>query len=368
MPFNGAGVFNRLYSWVNDAANGIKIRADRMDNEMNGMATGLTTCVTRDGQSPATANLPMGGFKHTNVADATTGTDYAAAKQVTSGMDGGTVGGTATVITLVSTVPLTALQSGQWVSFIAISNSGAGATLNRDGLGAKPLLQGLNPIVAGHWLTGDLIVARYDGTQYNLILPMRLLGIGLSPIAGSSISTSGDISSNGTIQAGFMVAAPAGTGYFEARSFGVSYFYTDQIRSTASIRVISNASGGVQLLNGATSWTAISSRLYKKNIEPISDGAVARIGKMSKVLFRYKNDPDTQPLRPGTFYEDALESGLSYITAYAPAEKRICPQSEKVQEIPEVKGLSLELLVPDLMKAIDELAAEITQLKALIKS
>lgn len=76
MPFNGAGVFNRLYSWVQDAINGIKIRADRMDAEDNGFATGLTDCVTRDGQSPALADLPMGGFKHTNVAAASAANEY----------------------------------------------------------------------------------------------------------------------------------------------------------------------------------------------------------------------------------------------------------------------------------------------------
>lgn len=81
MPFNGSGVFNRLYSWVQDAINGIKIRADRMDNEMNGMATGLTDCVTRDGQSPALADLPMAGFRHTGVGDANADDQYASLGQ-----------------------------------------------------------------------------------------------------------------------------------------------------------------------------------------------------------------------------------------------------------------------------------------------
>ena len=57
MPFNGSGTFTRLYNWTDDAANGIKIRADRMDAEMDGFATGLTDCVTRDGQSAATAEM-----------------------------------------------------------------------------------------------------------------------------------------------------------------------------------------------------------------------------------------------------------------------------------------------------------------------
>lgn len=48
--FNGSGVFVRSYSWVNDAANGIDITASRVDTEDTGFASGLSLCVTRDGQ------------------------------------------------------------------------------------------------------------------------------------------------------------------------------------------------------------------------------------------------------------------------------------------------------------------------------
>lgn len=67
MPFNGSGVFTRLYSWTQDAANSINIRADRMDNEMNGFATGLSNCMTRDGEAPPLANIPMGSYKFTGL-------------------------------------------------------------------------------------------------------------------------------------------------------------------------------------------------------------------------------------------------------------------------------------------------------------
>ena len=75
MPFSGTGVFNRLYSWASDAAASLKISSSRMDAEFNGIATGLTNCMTRDGQSPATANIPMGGFKLTGLANASASTD-----------------------------------------------------------------------------------------------------------------------------------------------------------------------------------------------------------------------------------------------------------------------------------------------------
>lgn len=83
MSFNGNGVFNRLYNWVQDAASGINIRADRMDAEMNGFATGLSTCLTRDGQAGMEADLKMGGFGITNLKDPAANQDAATRKFVT---------------------------------------------------------------------------------------------------------------------------------------------------------------------------------------------------------------------------------------------------------------------------------------------
>lgn len=70
MPFNGAGVFTRFFNWATDAAAGIDILPARMDGDANDIAGALTNCVTRNGQSPATANLPMGGFNFTGLAAA----------------------------------------------------------------------------------------------------------------------------------------------------------------------------------------------------------------------------------------------------------------------------------------------------------
>lgn len=80
MAFNGNGVFNRLYNWVQDAASGINIRADRMDQEMDGFATGLSTCLTKDGQSSMEANLRMGGFAITGLKDPQSDQDAATKK------------------------------------------------------------------------------------------------------------------------------------------------------------------------------------------------------------------------------------------------------------------------------------------------
>ena len=81
MAFNGSGTFARLYSWVVDKGNGLFIDSTRMDAEMDGMATALSNCMTRDGQSPPTANIPMGGKKITGLANGTASTDAVALGQ-----------------------------------------------------------------------------------------------------------------------------------------------------------------------------------------------------------------------------------------------------------------------------------------------
>ncbi len=75
MPFNGSGTFSRLYSWVVDAANSVNISSTRTDAELNGFAAGLTNCITRDGQSPPSADIPWGAKRLTNLAAASAGTD-----------------------------------------------------------------------------------------------------------------------------------------------------------------------------------------------------------------------------------------------------------------------------------------------------
>lgn len=72
MAFNGAGLFVRLYNWVNDAANSINITASRMDAETDGIAAGLSNCITRDGQGKPSAAIDWNGQNLSNVAAFTT--------------------------------------------------------------------------------------------------------------------------------------------------------------------------------------------------------------------------------------------------------------------------------------------------------
>lgn len=197
MSFNGSGVFLRLYSWVNDAAANIKIRADRMDNEMNGFATGLSTCITKDGQTTVTANLPMATFRHTGVGDAAARTDYASFGQLQDGKSAWVeAGGTADAITAAYAVPLATLVDGQ-LCYVraAYANATATPTFSPSALTARTIVKnGGAALVAGD-IAGDghELILRYDlsNTRWELLNPKGYLS---APYTQATATTAAYIS------------------------------------------------------------------------------------------------------------------------------------------------------------------------------
>jgi len=72
-PFNGSGTFNpELTLQPNTVA-----KAEDVNTNFTDAATGLSDCITRDGQSPATNNIPMGGHRITGLAAPVATTDAA---------------------------------------------------------------------------------------------------------------------------------------------------------------------------------------------------------------------------------------------------------------------------------------------------
>lgn len=169
---NGTG------GWTGDASLGIGIEAGRHDTQDNDFATGINQCLNKDGSNAATADLAMGGFKHTNVANATGRTNYAAVGQVQDGdyIWLGTTAGTAIAQTASATPAITAYKAGQ--KFRMIIGAGLGstgsvataATININGIGAKNIVNNedsTNPTL-GTWVAAALMELVYDGTNFRI--------------------------------------------------------------------------------------------------------------------------------------------------------------------------------------------------------
>jgi hypothetical protein len=77
MPWNGSGVFARIYSWANDALNNINIQGARMDSDTNDIVAGLNNCITRDGQGQPTGPINWAGQRLYNFAAPTVALDAA---------------------------------------------------------------------------------------------------------------------------------------------------------------------------------------------------------------------------------------------------------------------------------------------------
>lgn len=80
MPYNGSGTFTPAVTFVDNTP----ATAEDQNTQDLDIATGLTDCMTRDGQAPALANLSMGGFKLQEVAPGTLAGDAVNYTQLTS--------------------------------------------------------------------------------------------------------------------------------------------------------------------------------------------------------------------------------------------------------------------------------------------
>lgn len=111
------------------------------NNVNNDFATGLSTCIAKDGQSVPTANIPLGGFKLTGLAAGTAAGDSVRFEQLQNTTQNWVVaGGTADVITATYSPAITALVDGQLVWFRAsAANATTTPTFSPNGLTARTL-------------------------------------------------------------------------------------------------------------------------------------------------------------------------------------------------------------------------------------
>lgn len=157
--------------FAQQAAAPVDIEPTLMDTHDTDLKDGINACLKKDGGNTASADLPMGGFKHTNVAEAAARTQYARFSQVqdNKGQYIATVGGTADAITLTPSPAITAYAAGQRFSFIAGSTNTGAATVNVSSVGAKDIKRNdgsATALAAGDIVSGTLVDIEYNGTAF----------------------------------------------------------------------------------------------------------------------------------------------------------------------------------------------------------
>src|SRR5882672_8148799 len=193
MAFNGSGVFNRIFSWTTDKTNNIPVTASRMDQECDGFATGLSTCLTKDGQQINAANQNFGGFRLTNLGTGTALTDAPTVTQVqNNNMNWAIAGGTADVITLTLSPVPSAISQGQLVGFRATAaNATTMPTISVNGSPAFTITKdGGLALVAGDIPgSGAECLIRLNSVGFELLNPAT--STKAASVAASSVTNAG---------------------------------------------------------------------------------------------------------------------------------------------------------------------------------
>lgn len=169
MAFNGSGTFNLVSG--NPVVTGTVISSTVHNNTMSDIASnGLSNCITKDGQTIVTANIPLNSQKITGLGAATDQNDAINITQVQNNVANtlGTVAGTDT-ITAVATPTITSYTTGQIFYFEPANNNTGPATLNIDSVGAKTIQKSGKDLIASELVSGQTVAVKYDGTQFQLI-------------------------------------------------------------------------------------------------------------------------------------------------------------------------------------------------------
>ena len=169
MSYNGSGTF-QINTTGQPVVAGTVISSTAFNSLTSDLATGLSTAITKDGQTTVTANIPLAGFKITGLGAATVGTDAVRYSQIQSNTDKlVTVSGTDTLTGSV-TPALTAYAAGNLFSFVVANTNTTAVTINIDGVGSKSITRtGSTALVAGDMVAGQVALIEYDGTRFQLL-------------------------------------------------------------------------------------------------------------------------------------------------------------------------------------------------------
>jgi len=254
MSYNGTGTFN-INTAGQPVVTGTTITSTAFNLLTADLATGLTTALTKDGQTTPTANIPMGTFKITGLGAGTSATDAAQYGQLQIGATTiATVTGTDT-LTGTLTPALAAYATGNKFSFIAAATNTGAATININSLGAKSITkQGSTALSAGDIVSGQIYIIEYDGTRFQLINPSTVSGV--SSISFGSTGLTPSTSTSGAVTvAGTLAASNGGTG-LTSLGTGVATFLATPSSANLAAALTDETGSGANVF--ATSPTLVT--------------------------------------------------------------------------------------------------------------
>ena len=123
-------------------------------------------------------------------------------------------------------------------------------------------------------------------------------------------------------------------------------YWRQAVDSSNTIYILNNASTGVSITSGATSWSAVSDERLKDIIEPIGN-AVAKVGSLRSVIGKYKTDSE----------------GTRRSFLIAQDVQSVLPEAVDTTNA-DAFGVRYSEVIPLLVAAIKELTARVQTLEA----
>jgi hypothetical protein len=188
MSFDGSGTFTLAEAaFVYDTV----ISETAMNSNLSDIATGLTTVITKTGVTTPTANLPMGGYKHTGLGVGSAQNDGATLRQIQASAFCFVASdtGAANAYVIAPAPAIATYVAGQRFSFISANASTGASTVNVNALGVKAVeYQGV-ALTGAEIKAGSTIFIEYDGTAFQMLSPSNLDDSGGGPSKGTVPST-----------------------------------------------------------------------------------------------------------------------------------------------------------------------------------
>jgi len=267
MARNGSGTYNLPAG--NPVVTGTTISSTTTNNTFNDIATALTGSLSADGQTTPTGNLPMGGYKHTNVADATVRNQYASAGQVQdSAFTFLTSPAGTNTITATAALGMSTYVTGQRFFFVAAASNTGAVTLNINAIGAKSVTKnGTTALVSGDIAINAVVQVVYDGTQFQLLNPNTANVSSFS--AGTTGLTPNTATTGAVTLAGTLAVANGGTGLATLTANNVILG-----NGTSAPSFVAPSTTGNVLTSDGTTWTsAANNKLTSMTAQATTSGA-----------------------------------------------------------------------------------------------
>lgn len=167
MGFNGSGSFS-IEAAGNPVVDDTVIDPNSFNATMVEIASGLSQCITKDGQTTVSDDIPMNSNKFVNLSAGSQATDSANISNIktNTGVYVVTVGGTVDAITLTPS-PAATYTVGEEFLFLATGANTGITTVNVSGLGVKSITKkGATALIAGDIANAEMVRIVYDGTQF----------------------------------------------------------------------------------------------------------------------------------------------------------------------------------------------------------